>query len=77
MSLSTAGVVGVVMALLVATALGYVCGLLTGLLVRRKKNIAASSDLSAPLPYEEPLLTAQTSSPISLKENVAYGHFNS
>ena len=77
LSLSTAGVVGVVVAVLVAIALCYVCGLLTGLLARRKKNCTSSEsgDLATPRPYEEPLLTAQTSIP--LKENVAYGHFNS
>ena len=67
---------GVVTALLVAIATTYTCGILTGFLVWRKKNHtpSASGDLSAPA-YEQVLPPSQTN--ISLKENEAYGHFNS
>ena len=77
--LSTAGVVGVVVALLVVIVLVYTCGLLTGLLVmwrKLKKNHtpSASGDLATPT-YEQVLPPAQTT--ITLKENTAYGHLNS
>ena len=76
LTLNSGGVVGVVIALLVVIASTYTCGILTGLLVRRKKNHtpSASGDLSAPT-YEQVLPPSQTN--ISLKENEAYGHFNS
>ncbi len=49
LTLNTAAVVGVAITSLVAIAVVYRCGLLTGLLVRRKKNHtpSASGDLSA------------------------------
>jgi hypothetical protein len=74
LTLNTAGVVGVVIALLVVIATCYTCGLLTGLLVRRKRKHvpSASGDLSAPT-YEQVLPPTQTS--ISLEENEAYGQF--
>ena len=76
LTLSTGAVVGLVIAQLVVVATVYTCGLLTGLLVRRRKSHtpSASGDLSAPT-YEQVLPPAQTS--ISLKENEAYGHFSS
>jgi hypothetical protein len=71
--LSTAGVVGMVITQLVVIATCYACGLLTGLIVRRRKHVpSASGDLSAPT-YEQVLPPTQTS--ISLKENAAYGQF--
>jgi hypothetical protein len=72
LTLNTAGVVGVAIALLVVIATCYTCGLLTGLLVRRKRKhvSSASGDLSAPT-YEQVLPSTQTSIP--LKENEAYG----
>ena len=76
LTLSTAAVVGIVLSHVVAIAIAYTCGLLTGLLVRRRKNHTPSvtGDLSAPT-YEQVLPPSQTR--ISLKENEAYGHFNS
>ena len=76
LTLSTGAVVGLVITQLVVVATVYTCGLLTGLLVRRRKNHTptALGDLSAPM-YEQVLPPAQTS--ISLKENEAYGQFNS
>ena len=74
LALNSGGVVGVVIALLVALATTYTCGILTGLLVRRKNHTpSASGDLSAPT-YEQVLPPTQTN--ISLKENEAYGHLN-
>jgi hypothetical protein len=75
LTLNTAGVVGVVIAQLVVIATCYTCGILTGLLVRRKRKHvpSASADLSAPT-YEQVLPPTQTS--LSLKENEAYGQFN-
>jgi uncharacterized iron-regulated membrane protein len=74
-ALNTAGVVGMVIALLVIIATCYTCGILTGLLAwrKRKRGSSASGDLSAST-YEQVLLPTQTS--ISLKENEAYGQFN-
>ena len=77
--LNTAGVVGVVVALLVVIVLVYTCGLLTGLLVMWRKKIknhtpSASGDLATPT-YEQVLPPAQTT--ITLKENTAYGHLSS
>ena len=76
LTLDSGGVVGVVIALLVAIAISYTCGILTGLLVQRRKNHtpSASGDLTAPT-YEQVLPPSQTN--FSLKENEAYGHFNS
>ena len=76
LTLSTAAVVGIVIALIAVIATAYTCGLLTGLLVRRNKNHVPSptGDLSSPM-YEQVLPPTQTS--ISLKENEAYGQFNS
>ena len=76
LTLSTAAVAGVVIALLVVITTVYTCGILTGLLVHRKKKDipSASGDLSAPT-YEQVLRPSQTS--ISLRENEAYGQFNS
>ena len=76
LTLSTAAVVGIVLSHVVVIAIAYTCGILTGLLVRRRKNHtpSATGDLSAPT-YEQVLPPSQTS--ISLKENEAYGHFNS
>ena len=79
LSLNTAGVAGVVSAVLVAMGLTYVCGLLTGLLVRRKKSshtLSTSGDLATPT-YEQVLPPDTEQAAISLKENMAYGHFNS
>jgi hypothetical protein len=75
LTLNTAGVVGMVIGLLVVIATCYTCGLLMGLLVRRKRKHvpSASGDLSAPT-YEQVLPPTQTS--ISLEENEAYGQFN-
>ena len=75
LTLSTAAVIGMVIALLVAIAVVYTCGILTGLLVKRRKNHTPSplGDLSAPN-YEQVLPPSKT---ISLKENEAYGKFNS
>ena len=75
LTLSTAAVVGIVLSHVVVIAIAYTCGLLTGLLVRRRKNHtpSASGDLSAPT-YEQVLPPSQTR--ISLKENEAYGQFN-
>ena len=77
LALNTAGVVGVVVSLLVYSAVVFTCGLLIGLLVPRKKR-GKSSPTSAsgdPVPmYEEIVLPTQTS--ISLKENVSYGQCN-
>ena len=76
LTISTPAIIGVAISLLVAFAVVYTCGVLTGLLVQRKKR-GKSSPTSAsgdPVPmYEEVVLPTQTS--ISLKENVAYGHF--
>ena len=76
LTLSTAAVVGIVLSHVVVIAIAYTCGLLTGLLVRRRKNHtpSATGDLSAPT-YEQVLPPSQTR--ISLKENEAYGQFNS
>ena len=76
LTLSTAAVVGMVIALLVFITTAYTCGVCTGLLMRRRKNHipSASGDLSAPM-YEQVLPPTRTS--ISLKENEAYGQFNS
>ena len=77
LALNTASVVGVAVSLLVYSVVVYTSGVLTGLLVQRKKR-GRSSPTSAsgdPVPmYEEVVLPTQTS--ISLKENVSYGHFN-
>jgi hypothetical protein len=75
LTVNTAGVIGMVIALLVVIAVCYICGLLTGLLVMRKRKHvpSASGDLSAPT-YEQVLPSTQTS--ISVKENEAYGQFN-
>ena len=79
--LSTAGVVGVVVALLVVVVpLVYACGLLTGLLVSRKRRKkshtpSASGDLAIPTYEQVDLPPTQTT--IALKENLAYGHLNS
>ena len=70
LTLSTGAVVGLAITQLVVVATVYTCGLLTGLLVWRRKSHTPS--LSAPT-YEQVLPPAQTS--ISLKENEAYGHF--
>ena len=76
LALNTTGVTVVVISLLVVIAVVYTCGVLTGLLVQRKKR-GKSSPTSAsgdPVPmYEEVVLPTQKS--ISLKENVSYGHF--
>ena len=74
-ALNTAAVVGIVLSHVVAIAIAYTCGLLTGLIVWRKKNHtpSPSGDLSAPM-YEQILLPTQTR--ISLQENQAYGLFN-
>ena len=77
LALNTAGVVGVAISLFVAFVVVYTCGVLTGLLMQRKKR-GKSSPTSAsgdPVPmYEEIVLPTQTS--ISLKENVSYGQCN-
>ena len=77
LALNTASVVGVAVSLFVAFVVVYTCGVLTGLLVQRKKR-GKSSPTSAsgdPVPmYEEIVLPTQTS--ISLKENVSYGQCN-
>ena len=74
LALNTAGVVGVAVSLLGYSVGVYTCGVLTGLLVQRKKR-GKSSPTSAsgdPVPmYEEVVLPTQTS--ISLKENTSYG----
>jgi hypothetical protein len=61
-------------ALLVVIATCYTCGLLTRLLVRRKRKHvpSASGDLSAPT-YEQVLPPTQTS--IFIENNEAYGHY--
>ena len=77
LTLSTAAVVGIVLSHVVVIAIAYTCGLLTGLLVWRRKShtpSATAGDLSAPT-YEQVLPPSQTR--ISLKENEAYGQFNS
>ena len=77
LALNTASVVGAAISLFVAFVVVYTCGVLTGLLVQRKKR-GKSSPTSAsgdPVPmYEEVVLPTQTS--ISLKKNISYGHFN-
>jgi hypothetical protein len=75
LTVNTAGVIGMVIALLVVIAICYTCGLLTGLLVRRRRKHvpSASGDLSVPT-YEQVLPSTQQS--ISVKENEAYGQFN-
>ena len=62
LTLNTAAVVGMVIALLVFITTAYSCGLLTGLLMlRRKNNIpSASGALSAPM-YEQVLPPTCTS----------------
>ena len=76
LTLSTPAIIGMAISLLVVIAVAYTCGVLTGILVQRKKRgksppTSASGD---PDPmYEEVVLPTQTS--ISLKENVSYGHF--
>ena len=76
LTLNTPAVVGVAVSVLVYSAVVYTCGVLTGLLVQRKKR-GKSSPTSAsgdPVPmYEEVVLPTQTS--VSLKENISYGHF--
>ena len=67
LALNTAGVVGVAISLLVFIAMVYTCGVLTGLLVERKKR-GKSSPTSAS--GDSP---SQTS--ISLMDNIAYGQF--
>ena len=75
LTLNIAGVIGVVIAMFIGLATCYTCGLLMGLLVRRKRKHvpSASGDLSAPT-YEQVLPPAQTS--ISLNDNEAYGQLN-
>ena len=70
--LHTVSVVGAVLALIVAITISYASGLLTGLLVRRKKNhtLSASGDISSPM-YDQVLPVTTRSIP--LKENEAYG----
>ena len=76
LTLNTPAVVGVAVSVLVYSVVVYTCGVLTGLLVQRKKR-GKSSPTSAsgdPVPmYEEVGLPTQTS--VSLKENISYGHF--
>ena len=64
LALNTAGVVGVAISLLVVNVVVFTCGVLTGLLVERKKR-GKSSPTSAsgdPVPmYEEVVLPTQTS----------------
>ena len=70
LTISTPAIIGVAISLLVAFVVVYTCGVLTGLLVERKKR-GKSSPTSAsgdPVPmYEEVVLPTQT--------NVSYGHF--
>ena len=75
LTLSTGAVVGVVIAMLVVVAaVAYTCGVLTGLLIRRRRKKHASGDLSTHM-YEQVIPTTQTSVP--LKEKEACGQFNS
>ena len=74
LALNTPSVIGVAISLFVAFAVVFTCGLLTGLLVERKKRGKSSptSVSGDPVPmYEEIVFPTQTS--ISLKENVSYG----
>ena len=74
LALNTAGVVGVVTSLLVVIAVVYTCGVLTGLLVPRKKR-GKSSPTSAsgdPVPMYEEVGQAY----FSLRDNISYGQFN-
>ena len=77
LNLNIAHVIGVVISQLVVIVVVFTCGVLTGLLVQRKKR-GKSSPTSAsgdPVPmYEEVVLPTQTS--ISLKENASYGQCN-
>ena len=74
-TLNEAAIVGIATALLVVMATCYTCGILTGLLIRRKRKQAPSTpgDLSAPT-YEQVLPPTRTTIP--LQENEAYGHIN-
>ena len=76
LTISTPAIIGVTISLLVVITVVYTCGVLTGLLVQRKKR-GKSSPTSAsgdPVPmYEKVVLPTQTR--ISLKENISYGQF--
>ena len=78
LTLNTAALIGVVIALLVAMALVYTCGLLTGLLVRRRRGRSKSYTPSSPgdqsAPMYEQVALPPTQTTIPLEENVAYGH---
>ena len=73
-TLNTTAVVGSAIALLVAITLVCTCGVLAGLLVRRRRRrstFSATYDLPSPI-YEEISLTPGKT--ILLEENTAYGH---
>ena len=74
LTLNTPAVVGIVLSHAVAITIAYTCGILTGLLVRRKNNHtpSKSSDLSVPT-YEEVLPPSQASTSYSLEDNKSYG----
>ena len=78
LALNTVGVVGVAISLLVYSAVVYTCGVVTGLLVQKKKR-GKSSPTSAsgdPVPMYEEIVLPRTQTSISLKENVSYGQCN-
>lgn len=74
--LSTVAIVGAVIAFLAALAISYLCGLLTGMIVwRRKKHTPSPSGGLLSPTYEQVHPPTQRSINIPLKENEAYGHF--
>ena len=86
LTLSTAAVAGIVIAALVGSVLLYTCGLLTGLLIERRRKrrspreshptgaTSASGDpgTSSQIVYEE-VLPPKPATSIPMQENVSYG----